>query len=152
MTALRTDIVEVYVFRRSPRVEFLQLRRRDGTMKGTWQPVMGHVEAGETASMAAARELREETGLDVRSPGFLGWWALEGVHPYYLPALDAVILSPRFAAEVDESWIARLDEEHDQARWIPQDGVRTDFMWPGQVCACEEVETLVLSGKLPRLN
>ena len=65
--SVRTDIVDVYVFRHGATggrgdVQFLQMRRCHGAMAGTWQPVMGHVEEGETATETAARELAEETG------------------------------------------------------------------------------------------
>lgn len=152
MTAIRSDIVDVYVFRRTPTLEFLQLRRAAGSMADTWQPVMGHIEPGETAVVAAARELLEETGLDVRSPECLGWWALEGVHPYFLPTIDAVMLSPRFAAEAPLNWHPTLNQEHTASRWIQLDQVESDFMWPGQAAACREVLSLVLTGKLTRLG
>ena len=53
---MRTDIVDVYVFRRpsldaGAAAEFLQLRRISGAMAGSWQPVMGHVEAGELTGL-----------------------------------------------------------------------------------------------------
>ena len=93
-----TDIVEVYVFRRpgargeSGRgfaarlsdIEFLQLRRCQGVMAGSWQPVMGHVREGETATQAAVRELQEETGYSV-SKGLVGLWQLELVNTYLWP-------------------------------------------------------------------
>jgi 8-oxo-dGTP pyrophosphatase MutT (NUDIX family) len=143
---VRADIVDVYVFRRAAgmrpaRVEFLQLRRvADGTNLGaTWQPIMGHVEPGETAVAAAMRELDEEAGLDERNAALLGVWALEQVHPYFLADKDCIMLSPRFAAEVTPGWEPILNNEHDAHRWVGAEEAREAMMWPGQAAACEEI-------------
>lgn len=47
----------------------LLVRRRD---EGSWCMPAGHVEAGETWAVAAARECREESGWSVRIEGLLG--------------------------------------------------------------------------------
>ncbi|MEQ8844307.1 MAG: NUDIX domain-containing protein [Phycisphaerales bacterium] len=146
MPAVRADLVDVYVFREVGGAhELLQLRRTGEPMAGTWQPVMGHIEAGETAVLAAVRELGEEVGLRPAGGAWLGFWQLEEVHPYFVAALDAVVLSPRFAVQVDASWEPDLSGErtHDGHRWVRGDDVRGRFMWPGQVRACEEVAGLL---------
>lgn len=152
---IRADVVDVYVFRlptqrptaesRLPStIEVLQLLRAKDPLGSTWQPVMGHVEVGETAKDTAWRELREEVGLDPRSAGetLLGMWALEQVWPFYIAAIDCIVLSPRFVAQVATTWEPALNHEHTAHRWIT---VSTDadhvdvrsaldrhFMWPGQ--------------------
>jgi len=137
---VRTDVVDVYVFRRIDEiVELLQLRRVEGVMAGTWQPVMGHVRDGESAPECAVRELREETGLVVGSSDWRGLWALEQVHPFYLPGRDAIMLSPRFACQAAPGWEPRLDAEHDAARWVSAAEVQTAFLWPGQRAALKEL-------------
>ena len=105
MTTLRTDLVDVYIFRRGVEPEFLQLERAKEPLTRTWQPVMGHALAGETALACAVREIQEETGLTAH--GVVGFWSLTQVSPYYLASVDAVVLSPRFAAEVPPEWNRR---------------------------------------------
>src|SRR4051812_1092336 len=151
--AIRTDIVDVYVFRRfpsegitrgDPYVEVLQLYRAEAPLVSTWQPVMGHVESGETGAACAWRELFEELGLQRGDAALLGLWALEQVHPYFMAELDAVILSPRFAAEVSGHWEPRLNGEHRAHRWIAAHQAHRYFMWPGQVAAVHEITQWLL--------
>ena len=90
---VRSDIVDVYVFRRAraPRgLEFLQLLRTGAPLAATWHPVMGHVERGETAVECAWRELREEIGLAPEDKYLKGMWALEQVYPYYVAEIDQI--------------------------------------------------------------
>lgn len=149
--AVRADIVEVFVFRRGAggSVEVLQLRRceADSAAPGTWQPVMGHAEAGETAVAAMKRELREETGLEAAS--CLGLWQLEEVHPYFLASSNAVILSPRFAAEAPPRWEPAPGREHDAHRWIAVEQAEEAFLWPGQRAAIREIRRDILNPASP---
>lgn len=135
---VRTDVVDVYVFRRyAENVEFLQLLRAADPLGRTWQPIMGHVESGETAVTTALRELREEVGLDARGPcSCAGLWALEQVHPFYIAAIDSIVMSPRFACEVTPGWTPRLNDEHLEWRWVRDAAA---FMWPGQKRCVEEI-------------
>jgi dATP pyrophosphohydrolase len=153
---LRTDIVDVYIFRRvsgasgadgdPAAVDFLQLLRSGDPMRGTWQPVMGHVERGETAVACAIRELAEEVDLHAGDERFIGLWALEQVHPYYIAAIDTIVHSPRFAAEVARHWQPTLNHEHEAHRWVPARRAAWMFMWPGQAAACKEITGFLLRG------
>jgi len=139
--SVRTDIVDVYVFRHGAAggrgdVQFLQMRRCHGAMAGTWQPVMGHVEEGETATEAAARELAEETGWECQphastSP-VLGFWQLEPVTTYFLNQLDCIMMSPCFAVEVASDAEPTCDDAHDAHRWVRREETNMQFIWPGQ--------------------
>lgn len=155
MPRIRTDIVDVYVFRRWPAdaagrvdvyLEFLQLFREGGRLSRTWQPVMGTIEAGETAHATAVRELWEEVGLKRSSGEILGMWALEQVSPFFLAQQDEIVLSPRFAVEVGPAWVPRLNEEHSAFRWIAGHQASRFFMWPGQLAAVKEVLDLLRFG------
>lgn len=146
--SLRTDIVEVYVFREDP-LEFLQLLRAGEPLRDTWHPIIAHIERGETAARCAVRELGEEIGLAPDSPDLLGMWALEQVHPFYVNALDTIVLSPRFAAHVSRGFKPVLSPENTGARWIPGDAAPDAFMWPGQAAACREVFQTILRPDSP---
>jgi 8-oxo-dGTP pyrophosphatase MutT (NUDIX family) len=151
--SIRTDILEVYVFRRPNQrsgqgVEFLQLHRCKGPIANTWQPVMGHIEEGETAVQAALRELAEETGFK-QAAGLTGFWQLESINSYFLAARDAVMLSPGFAAEVSLNNDPTLDASHDTFRWVPRDKADTAFLWPGQRHAIHEIVREILPPDAP---
>ena len=177
---IRSDVVDVYVFQRSGRAPmnvydsgpgrstrmdsdgaegfqarnelyFLQLLRVGAPLADTWHPVMGHCESGETAVACMRRELLEEIGLETSSPAIKGVWALEQVHPFYIVELDAIVMSPRFAAEVEPGWEPTLNEEHSAYRWVHSRDLGAAFMWPGQKAACREItEHLLPDGSLMR--
>lgn len=141
---IKSDVVDVYVFRRvASGLEFLQCLRAAGEHGGrlaeTWQPLMGHVDGKETSVQTAERELREEVGLTRESKAYLGLWALNGVRPYYMHAREIMMLSACFAAEVAADWEPTLNEEHTAWRWIPLSEAGQKFMWPGQASAAREI-------------
>jgi len=87
---------------------------------GTWLPVGGELEPGETPLEAARRELREETGLegdflpalgvDGTPPGFLGY-------EEHLAGSKGLHMNFAFVAEVAARDLAACDE-WDAARWV----------------------------------
>jgi dATP pyrophosphohydrolase len=141
--------MEVYVFAQgaggATDVKLLQLRRAVRPMAGTWQPVMGHIEAGETAVQAGLRELREETGL---SPMTLddgrALWQLEAVNTFFMASLNAIIMAPALAVQVPPDAQVTLDDTHDQLRWIRAHEADTSFFWPGQRTAVAQLLTQIL--------
>ncbi len=166
---IRADVVDAYIFRRaSPQLAtghwplaFLQLLRAKDPLAQTWQPIMGHVEQGETATDTAIRELKEEVSLDARGPDVLGFWALEQIWPFYIAQIDCVVLSPRFAIEVKPSWEPTLNPEHTAHRWITvpadhnadetRDTLDAHFMWPGQRHTITEIlRDITRENALPR--
>lgn len=143
---LRADVVDVYIVRghrpASPAADspqLLLLKRDKPPLLHTWHPVMGHIEPGERAWQAAAREALEETALDVWKPPCAGFFALEQVHPFYIASLDCLVLSPRFLALVDHPWEPTLNHEHSAARWVPLDRAHQHLTWPGQRATLAEI-------------
>ncbi|MFA9476739.1 NUDIX domain-containing protein [Phycisphaerales bacterium AB-hyl4] len=154
---IRTDIVDVYVFRRRSAgrvagVEFLQLHRvPEISLPNTWQPVMGHMHADETAAGTALRELQEETGYGPGA-GLLGFWQLERLNTYFLHSHETIVMSPCFAAEVAPPPAGGepvLDADHDGFRWVARDHVDRQFLWPGQREAIADLVRDVLAPGSP---
>jgi 8-oxo-dGTP diphosphatase len=90
------------------RGELLLMRRQGAHGAGTWSPPGGKVDAREDPAAAAARELREETGI-VGEPTFVTYtndvFADEGLHYVTLwfeleTDADATLASPREASEL----------------------------------------------------
>ena len=131
--AIRADVVEAYVLTIGARgARFLQCLRATDPLAGTWHPVMGHCERGETAARAAVRELREEIGLEIKGADVLGMWAMEQTYPFFVHEIDTVVLSPRFAVLVRDGFAPSLNDEHSEFRWVEESGVESSFLWPGQ--------------------
>lgn len=142
---IRADIIDVYILRRERgAISFLQLLRSAAAeaLAATWQPVMGHIESDETAAACAVREVGEEVGLYPHDSAWRGLWALQGVHPFFVARIDAIVLSPRFALEVAPEWRPVLNAEHTAWRWVGEAEIDDTFMWPGQRAACREAVEL----------
>jgi 8-oxo-dGTP diphosphatase len=101
--------------------EILLIRRGRGAAVGQWAIPGGRVEFGESLKAAVAREVREETGLDVTVGRFLGWAERMGDDPdlYHYVILD-------FAAEpLDPAAPARAGDDADDVAWVPAEAIET---------------------------
>lgn len=99
--------------------KLLLVRRARSPAKGFYSLPGGRVEFGESLYQALAREVDEETGLDIEIAGLAGW---REVLPATVGAGHYLIMS--FAAR----WVARepvLNDELDDYRWIAPDALAT---------------------------
>jgi dihydroneopterin triphosphate diphosphatase len=153
MRVIPSEKIEVHLIRPAGRAghgdrlrnsRFLLLRRSPDrrTLGGIWQPVTGGVERNETAWRAAAREVREETGLQP-----VCWWALEHLSIYYEAESDACVVLPVFAAELAAGATPRLSDEHDAWRFVTATEARRRVLWDAQRHAIDAVVREILSGR-----
>lgn len=88
----------------------------------TWLPIGGELEAGETPLEAAARELREETGIDGRFRPLAG--ALDGVPPGWIgyeehqAGSKGLHMNFVFVCEVAAGSEVRPNDEFGAWRWV----------------------------------
>lgn len=94
--------------------ELLMVRRKNDPGKGLWSIPGGRLEPGEYISAAVAREVKEETGLDVEVLGLLGIFEVPG-DPHY------VVLDHIASHAGDDEPVA--GDDVDDVRWVPVDGV-----------------------------
>jgi len=98
-----------------------------------WQPVTGSLHEGETHAEAAARELREETGLtDEGALEYTGTSRQFAIDPRWLHRFQPGIVENvefeyryRLPAAMD---IRLADDEHSQFRWLPA-AEAADLAW-----------------------
>ena len=101
--------------------DLLLIRRARGTAVGQWSIPGGRVEFGEGLKAAVAREVQEETSLEVKVGRFLGWAERMGDDPgpYHYVILD-------FAAEpVDPAAVPRAGDDADDVAWVPTKAIET---------------------------
>lgn len=92
----------------------LMVRRNQQPAKGLWSVPGGRVEPGEYLSAAVAREVAEETGLQIVVGDLLGILEVVG-DPHY------VILD--FIATVETRSEPVAGDDVSEARWVPLDEV-----------------------------
>ena len=142
MASTSVGTIDVYLI--SPRANgwrILTLQRaRTTRCPLAWETVHGRIEPGEEPEEAAVREVREETGLEVRRLYNVC------VQPFYLHKSHTVELAVVFAAFVDPAAEIALGDEHVQAEWLVPDRALERFVWPRERAALRDILQLLQSG------
>ena len=128
MVDILVRVIDAYIFcQTEDGLKFLLLKRAKTKMyEHLWQGVAGKIEEGETASEAAIRELKEETGFDpVRMFG------ADHVSKFYEVHGDRINLVPVFGIEVDREDVT-ISEEHCEFKWVNFETARDTLIWKGQ--------------------
>lgn len=142
---MRTGVeVAVFVTRKSG--SEVLLVHRSPEQGGYWHVVAGGVEPGETATEAAARELREETGLVAKVAA--GLQVIEYVYSLteepahrrnqYDPSVAHVEVTCFHVTAPDE-WEPTLDWEHDCHRWCEPGEALSTLRWPATAQALRKL-------------
>jgi ADP-ribose pyrophosphatase YjhB (NUDIX family) len=92
----------------------LMVRRKNEPGQGLWSIPGGRLELGEYISAAVAREVKEETGLDVEVLELLGIFEVPG-DPHY------VMLDHIASHDGDDEPVA--GDDVDDVRWVPFGGI-----------------------------
>lgn len=142
--------VLVFPFRTTPTgVEYAVFRRED---EGWWQGVAGGGEGEESPSEAAARELREETGLD-EARAFYRLDTTTSIpkiffkgHANWDPDIY-VIPEYAFAADASGADLV-LSDEHTAVEWLSYDEAFARLKWDSNRTALWELSTRLRNGAL----
>ena len=133
---MRTGVeVAVFVTRKSG--SEVLIVHRSPEQGAYWHVVAGGVEPGETATEAAERELREETGLVAKTVA--GVEVIEYVYPLTEEPADRRDQYDQSVAQVEvtcfhvtapDEWEPTLDWEHDDHRWCEPGEAFATLRWP----------------------
>ena len=112
MSDNRIAQVEIIIFKIMKGEPLFLLLRRISTRGGFWQPVTGGVKAGEDFTLAAKREMMEETGIEELVD------FLEDIHFFEFESVGFGHMKEYvYGAHVPEEAQVVLSSEHDQMKW-----------------------------------
>ena len=138
-----SDIVDVYVFRKSRRrVQFLVLRRRDDLVLGSiWQAIHGKIDPGENAVDTAVREMKEQTGLEPQRV-----YSADYINQFYDQGSDTIVLAPSFAILVGPNDEPVLAQEYGDYAWCDLEETVARLPWSGQRWAARHIFDVIAVG------
>lgn len=98
-----------------PNGNILMLRRKDNDK---WTMPGGTLDYGESLNDCAVREVREETGLQIRITGLIGTYSDPHIVIAYSDGEVRQEFTLVYAAEI-ESGELKIDDESKEAAWVP---------------------------------
>ena len=126
--------ISVLVVVYTPDLQVLMLERAD--RPGFWQSVTGSQDAGETLEQTAAREVAEETGIDVSRYGLTDWATQNRYEIYlqwrhrYAPGVTHNTEHVFGLALAGRLPVAISPEEHTAYCWLPwREAAAKCFSW-----------------------
>ncbi len=111
------------------------LLRRTGPLKGTWCYVAGKIEASEKAWQAALREIKEEAGLIPSE-----FYSADIQEQFYEIGKDSIWIAPIFVGYILDKQEVKINEEHDDFKWVTIEEAFQMFSFPGQRKIIEHIE------------
>lgn len=133
---IRSFAISLFILRpRDDTFELLLLRRTGSTLSGEWCQIAGGIEHGETAWQAALREAEEETGLALKA-----LYSADICEQFYEADRDAITLTPVFVAFAPTDCTVRLNDEHDDFRWLSLDEAAALLPFAGQRATLEHIK------------
>tara|TARA_Y100001960_G_C14451097_1_gene717313 strand:+ start:123 stop:584 length:462 start_codon:yes stop_codon:yes gene_type:complete len=141
MSEITIRVIDAYVYRQTiDGFKFLLLKRAKTKMyEHLWQGVAGKIEKNETATDAAIRELKEETGFNP-----ISMFVVDHVSNFYEAHQDRINLVPVFGIEVDNEKVT-LSKEHCEFKWLEFDLAYKMLVWRGQKEAISAVYNMLNS-------
>ncbi|GBD88041.1 8-oxo-dGTP diphosphatase [bacterium BMS3Abin03] len=100
-----------------------RVKRENDYHKGKWNGLGGKFEQGESPEDCAVRELKEESGLDVKNlkmKGFITFPMFDGVDDWYV-----------FLFTADEFKGELINPNEGNLEWIPNDKLTEINLWEG---------------------
>jgi dATP pyrophosphohydrolase len=145
--------VSALVLVHTPDLRVLLIERVDAP--DYWQSVTGSQEPGEALAATAAREVREETGIDPASYGGIRDWRTSNVYEIYprwrhrYPPATTHNTEHVFSLQVPTSIPVRLEpREHHAHVWLPwEDAAAKCFSWTNRDAILRLPREIVLSGR-----
>ncbi len=126
--------------------EILLLRRSPGRiLPGLWQCVSGSLEAGESVTDGALRELSEETGFGATE--IEGFFDLDQVNQFHEPSVGAIVTSAVFAVRVGAGSEPVLSHEHNAMRWVSPAAALETVVWPAYRESIRRIEENLLDAE-----
>ena len=117
----------------------LLLVKRNSSYKGMWCIPCGHVEYDEVVQVAATREFKEETGLDVKiGPVF-------AVHSNFHDLENQTVGIGFLGTYTGGKLEAGSDAS--KAKFFPPDELPKEMAFPTDLLVCEQINTLIKNKK-----